>query len=179
MTDDGAMDYEKQLVPTRQYSLFAKILHWGFVVLFIYGILKQVDNIAQLANVALLRFELLFAFVLLVLLAARFGYMTKTQVSSLPKETPYFQKLLARLVHLGMYLALSSIALSGILIGLLYWMGIKTGFFIALVIYIHEVSVTVCYWLIGLHVAAAIFHRLKNDGVWSSMVPVWKENTTK
>ena len=173
------MDYEKQLNSSPQHSLLAKIFHWGFVVLFLYGVLKQVDDISQLADVTLLKFELLFAIALVLLLAVRFIYMTKTQTSSLPKETSALQKLSAKLVHLGMYLALSSIALSGILIGVLYWMGIKNGLVIELVINVHEVSVTACYWLIGLHVAAALFHRLKNDGVWSSMVPFWKETTTE
>ena len=173
------MDHEKQLNSSPQQSLLAKIFHWGFVVLFLYGVLKQVDDISQLADVTLLKFELLFAIALVLLLAVRFIYMTKTQTSSLPKETSALQKLLAKLVHLGMYLALSSIALSGILIGVLYWIGIKNDLFIELVISVHEVSVTACYWLIGLHVTAALFHRLKNDGVWSSMVPFWKETTTE
>jgi len=173
------MANEKRLNPSPQHSLLAKIFHWGFVALFLYGILKQVGDISELADIALLRFELLFAIVLIVLLAARFTYMTKTQTSSLPKETSALQKLLAKLVHQAMYLALASIALSGILIGVLYWIGIKNGLFIALVVNVHEVSVTACYWLIGLHVAAAFFHRFKNDGVWSSMVPVWRERETE
>jgi len=173
------MAKEKLVNPSPQHSVLAKIFHWGFVVLFLYGILKQVDDISELADIALLRFELLFAFVLIVLLAARFTYMTKTQTSSLPKETSALQKLLARLVHLAMYLALASIALSGILIGVLYWIGIKSGLFIALVVNVYELSVTACYWQIGIHVAAAFFHRFKNDGVWSSMVPVWRERETE
>ena len=173
------MANEKRLNPSPQYGLLAKIFHWGFVVLFLYGILKQVDDISELADIALLKFELLFAFILIVLLVARFTYMTKTQTSSLPKETSALQKLLAKLVHLAMYLALASIALSGILIGVLYWMGIKSGVFIVLVVNVHEMSVTACYWLIGLHVAAALFHRFKNDGVWNSMVPVWRESETE
>ena len=173
------MANEKRLKPSPQYGLLAKIFHWGFVVLFLYGILKQVDDISELADIALLKFELLFAFILIVLLVARFTYMTKTQTSSLPKETSALQKLLAKLVHLAMYLALASIALSGILIGVLYWMGIKSGLFIGLVVNVHEMSVTACYWLIGLHVAAALFHRFKNDGVWNSMVPVWRESETE
>ena len=173
------MANEKRLNPSPQYGLLAKTFHWGFVVLFLYGILKQVDDISALADIALLKFELLFAFILIVLLVARFTYMTKTQTSSLPKETSALQKLLAKLVHLAMYLALASIALSGILIGVLYWMGIKSGLLIGLVVNVHEMSVTACYWLIGLHVAAALFHRFKNDGVWNSMVPVWRESETE
>jgi cytochrome b561 len=43
------------------------------------------------------------------------------------------------------------------------------------VIEAHELAVSIIYWLIGIHILAAIYHRLKKDGVWSSMVPLWKE----
>ena len=53
------------------YSKIAKIFHWGFVALFAYGVLKQVDDIGQLRDTALLRFEILFASALLIMLGAR------------------------------------------------------------------------------------------------------------
>ena len=173
------MDGTNPAAKGTKYSTTAKVFHWGFVVLFAYGIAKQVDDISQLEDVALLRFELIFATILILLLAIRFLYMTKTQASSLPKETSAFQKLAAKLVHLGMYVSLGTIALSGILIGGIYWMGMKEGLLIESMITVHELAVTASYWLIGLHIAAAVFHRSKNDGVWKSMVPVWYETETK
>ena len=74
-----------------------------------------------------------------------------------------------------MYLCLALIPLTGLLIGLLFWLGLKEGLLINLVVGAHELSVSIIYWLIGLHILAAVYHRLKNDGVWSSMVPLWKE----
>ena len=162
-------------VKSTKYSTTAKVFHWGFVVLFAYGIAKQVDDISQLEDFALLKFELVFATILILLLAVRFLYMTKTQTTSLPEETSTFQKLAAKSVHLGMYASLAIIALSGILIGGIYWMGMKEGLLIKAIIAVHELAVTVSYWLIGLHIAAAVFHKFKNDGVWNSMVPAWKE----
>ena len=98
------MVYEAAKTANRaNYSTLAKVFHWGFVALFSYGIAKQVDDITQLADFSLLRFELIFATIMLVLLAVRFLYMRKTQSSSLPDETHPMQKLAARLVHLGMY----------------------------------------------------------------------------
>ena len=173
------MDDTNTIAKSTNYSTTAKFFHWGFVVLFAYGIAKQVDDISQLEDFALLRFELIFATLLILLLAVRFLYMTKTQTSSLPSETSSFQKLAAKLVHLGMYASLTTIALSGILIGCIYWMGMKEGLLIESIITVHELAVTVSYWLIGIHIAAAVFHRFKNDGVWNSMVPVWKETETK
>ena len=161
-----------------KYSTTAKAFHWGFVVLFIYGIGKQVDDISLLEDFALLRFELIFAIILVVLLAFRFLYMTKTQKSSLPEETSALQKLAAKVVHLGMYASLAAIAISGILIGGIYWMG-KDGLLIEAIIAVHELAVTTSYSLIGLHISAAVFHRFKHDGVWNSMVPFWKETKTK
>jgi cytochrome b561 len=78
-----------------------------------------------------------------------------------------------------MYVLLATIAVSGILIGGIYWIGMKDGLLIEGIIAVHELAVTASYWLIGVHVAAALFHRLKQDGVWSSMVPIWKEVDNK
>ena len=159
------------------FSSIAKFMHWGFVLLFIYGLLKQIDELNQLEDKALLQFEVIFATVFVLLLLIRFIYMKTTQKSSLPDSTPKSQLLAARVVHYGMYACLALIPLTGLLIGLLFWLGFEDGFLINTVVEVHEFSVSVVYWLIGLHILAAIFHRLKNDGVWSSMVPFLKEKS--
>ena len=159
------------------FSSIAKFMHWGFVLLFIYGLLKQIDELNQLEDKALLQFEVIFATVFVLLLLIRFIYMKTTQKSSLPDSTPKSQLLAARVVHYGMYACLALIPLTGLLIGLLFWLGFEDGFLINTVLEVHEFSVFVIYWLIGLHILAAIFHRLKNDGVWSSMVPFLKEKS--
>jgi len=159
------------------FSSIAKFMHWGFVLLFIYGLLKQIDELNQLENKALLQFEVIFATVFVLLLLIRFIYMKTTQKSSLPDSTSKSQLLAARVVHYGMYACLALIPFSGLLIGLLFWLGFEDGFLINTVVEVHEFSVSVIYWLIGLHILAAIFHRLKNDGVWSSMVPFLKEKS--
>ena len=160
---------------TPNYSVIAKILHWGFVVFFVYGIIKQVNSLDQLKDSSLLKFEILFASTFLFFLVARFFYMKKTQTSSLPPRTSKVQKLLARLVHIGMYLTLGGIAFSGLVIGFLFWIGLRGGILIEIVIGIHEFLIPIMYWLIVVHVAAALYHRLRRDGVWGSMVPFWKE----
>ena len=158
-----------------KYSSFAKLMHWGFVLLFVYGLLKQIDNLNQLEDSNLLKFEVVFASVFLFLLLIRFIYMKTTQQSSLPESTPKPQIMAAKIVHSAMYTCLALIPFTGLLIGLLFWLGLKDGLLINLVVGAHELSVSIIYWLIGLHVLAAVYHRLKNDGVWSSMVPLWKE----
>ena len=169
------MNTIKEEASKSSYSSFAKLLHWGFVILFVYGISKQVDSINQLEDNALLRFEVVFALAFLLLLAVRFAYVKKTQKTSLPEETPKMQKLAAKLVHYGMYACLAGIAGSGLLIGFLYGRGFQDGLLIESVIGAHEFSVSLIYWLIGVHIIAAVYHRFLKDGVWSSMVPVFKE----
>ena len=161
------------------YSLIAKLLHWGFVILFVYGVAKQVDELSQLEDSSFFRFEIIFAIIFLILLVIRFVYMKKTQKSSLPKETPHLQKMAAKIIHNGMYLLLLLTILSGLLIGFLFWLGIKNSFFINLVISSHEFVINLLYVFIGIHILAASYHRLKKDGVWSSMVPFFKEEKDK
>ena len=156
------------------YTLTAKIFHWSFVILFAYGISKQIDNINQLEDLALLKFEIAFALLFILFLVARFVYMKRTQKSSLPPDTPMVQRALAKAVHYGMYIGMISIALSGLVIGCLYWLGLKSGIIIETIIGWHEFSVSTVYWLVGLHLIGAIYHRFKNDGVWEAMTPSLK-----
>ena len=151
------------------YTLTARIFHWSFVILFAYGIFKQIENINQLEDLALLKFEITFALLFILFLIARFIYITRTQKSPLPPDTPGAQKALAKAVHYGMYIGMISIALSGLVIGSLYWLGLKSGVIIETIIGWHEVSVSIVYCLVGLHLIGAIYHRFKNDGVWESM----------
>ena len=165
---------ETNLINQTRYSIIAKLMHWGFVLLFAYGVFKQVDNVAELSDPSLFRLEIVFASIFLILLLGRFFYMTKTQRSALPENTSYIQKIAAKFVHLGMYISLGSIALTGLGIGGLYWIGLKEGLIMEAVISIHEFSVTATYWLVGIHILAALYHRFKADGVWSAMVPFAK-----
>ena len=161
------------------YSLIAKLLHWGFVILFVYGVAKQVDDINQLEDQTFFRFEIIFAVIFLFLLLIRLIYMKTTQKTSLPEDTPKAQKLAAKIVHNGMYALLIGTVLSGLLIGFLFWIELKDGIIIDIVILFHELNINLLYWLIGIHILAATYHRLKRDGVWSSMVPFLKEKKPK
>ena len=159
----------------KEFSLFAKFWHWGFVLLFIYGVAKQVDEIEQLEDQFFFQFEIVFALLFLFLLAIRFVYMSKTQETSLPDDTSKIQKIAARTVHLGMYTTLAGTAITGLSIGLFYWLGFRQGLLIDFLTAIHSFVVNTVYWLVGIHIVAAIYHRLKKDGVWNSMVPFFKE----
>ena len=145
------------------------------MILFVYGVAKQVDDINQLEDIAFFRFEIIFAIIFLFLLIIRFFYMKTTQKSSIPEDTTKLQKISAKVIHNGMYVLMGLTVLSGLLIGFLYWLNFKKGFLIELTINIHELVINILYCFIGIHVFAATYHRLKRDGVWTSMVPFLRE----
>jgi hypothetical protein len=40
---------------------------------------------------------------------------------------------------------------------------------------LHEFSASLSYLVIAIHIAASLYSRLKGEGIWNAMVPVWKE----
>ena len=168
---------EKKKKPENSgFSFIARIFHWGFIVLFAYGVVKQIDDIKELEDLVLLKFEISFALLFILFLLTRLVYMTRTQKTSLPPNTPKVQKYIAKVVHYGMYIGMISIAFSGLVIGSLYWLGFKSGIAMKTIIGWHEFSVSIIYWLVGLHLAGAVYHWFRNDGVWESMVPTFKRS---
>jgi len=165
----------KANTPITPHSRTAKIIHWGFILVFAYALTKQLDAVDQLADAALLRFEMVFALIFLALLAARYFYMRNTRPSAIPEDAPILLKRLASLGHLAIYGSLAAIALSGMLIGTFYWLGFTDGLLIEIAVWLHEVSVSASYICIAIHVGAALFHRLMGDGIWSAMVPIFTE----
>ena len=68
------------------------------------------------------------------------------------------------------------IPITGLVIGGMYWSEIKSGVMMDAMLLAHEIAVNTLYTLIAIHIAAALYHRRKRDGIWDAMVPVWKEN---
>ena len=58
-----------------EHSFIAKSLHWVFVVMFGYGVFKQIESKEQLNDIVLLRSEILFATIFLALIILCFIYM--------------------------------------------------------------------------------------------------------
>ena len=157
------------------HSLLAKSLHWFFVLLFGYGVFKQIENKEQLNDLGLLISEMCFAVALLLFIMLRFIYMKRRYETALPSETSKTQRTAAKVVHTSMYFVLTGIAISGLGIGTLFWLGYKDGLLIATIIWVHELLFSTILWLISIHILAAIYHRTQHDFVWSSMVPFLKE----
>lgn len=161
-----------------RHTTFARMLHWGFVGLYIYGIVKQVNDLEDLEEDALLVFEAAFASVFLLIVIIRYSYMKQFE-AFLGATAPIHlvHRRLARSVHLGMYGSFVLLPVSGLMIAALYTQGHHEGHgtMMAWTLAVHSAAASLSYILIAVHVAAAVYSRLKGEGVWSSMVPVLEE----
>ena len=161
-----------------QHTFLGKSLHWGFVLLYAYGIFKQIDDLSQLEDAALLRFEIIFASVFLLLVVIRYGYMRRFETfqgSVVPIHR--YHKRFARLMHVAMYLCLILLPVTGLAIAWLYTQGIgEDQLAMDVAIGLHGFSADLSYALIAIHLVAALYSRIKGEGVWTSMVPAFTES---
>ena len=167
------------------HTRLAKFIHWSFVGLYIYGIFKQVDDLSSLEDSKLLWFEVGFATLFLVIVLARYFYMRRfetLQGSTVPVHIVH--KRFARLVHVSMYICLIMLPVTGLMIAGLYSQGYTVNAtpdepqtIIDIVLDVHGAAADLSYFLIILHISAAIYSRIKGEGVWSSMVPVLNKET--
>ncbi len=160
-----------------QHTFIAKLIHWLFIPLYVYGIFKQVDDISQLEDNTLLIFEVIFASVFLVIVLMRFFYMRRfDNFKGAQVPVHKIHRLIGKTVHIGMYLCLILLPLSGLIIAGLFSRGIEDGPLQDAALTIHEIAADMSYVLIAVHISAAIYSRIKGEGVWSAMVPILKED---
>ena len=168
----------------RPHTRLAKIIHWSFVGLYLYGIVKQVDDLSSLEDSKLLWFEVGFAILFLIIVLARYFYMRRfetLQGATVPVHIVH--KRFARAVHISMYLCLIMLPLTGLMIAGLYTQGYRDATpdesqtVMDIVLDLHGAAADLSYLLIILHISAAVYSRIKGEGVWSSMVPVLNKET--
>ena len=168
----------------RPHTRLAKIIHWSFVGLYLYGIVKQVDDLSSLEDARLLWFEVGFATLFLVILLARYSYMRRfetLQGATVPVHVVH--KRFARAVHISMYLCLIMLPVTGLMIAGLYSQGYRDATpdepqtVMDIVLDLHGAAADLSYVLIIMHIFAAVYSRIKGEGVWSSMVPLLNKET--
>jgi|TARA_B100000085_G_scaffold195073_1_gene178875 cytochrome b561 len=158
------------------HTLIAKIFHWGFIILYTYGMVKQLDDLSQLEDAGLLYFEVVFSILFLLIVIFRYLYMRKYKTFfGARKAVSKAHQYLGKTIHISMYLCLVLLPLSGLLIAGLYSFGFKDGILQGIAVGIHEFSASMSYFLIVIHVVGAVYSRIKGEGIWTSMVPFWKE----
>lgn len=165
------------------HTKLAKFIHWTFILLYLYGIVKQVNELGDLEDNQLLLFEIAFATVFLIIVILRYSYMRRFKTFQGATEPVHIvHYYFARIVHRAMYACFILLPLTGLIIAGLYSQGYTVNAtpdeeqtIIDVVLDLHGAVADLSYMLILLHIAAAIYSRIKGEGVWSSMVPVLKE----
>ena len=161
----------------KSHTTLAIVIHWLFILLYVYGIFKQIDELEQLSDPSLLIFEIIFASLFLIIVLIRYFYMRQFETfQGATVSIPKIHKFFAKTVHSLMYLCLILLPITGLMIAGLYSQGYtnEEGLMLSSVLLLHGLSADLSYLLIAIHVGAAIWSRIKGEGVWSSMVPVWK-----
>ena len=155
------------------HTALAKFIHWTFTLLYAYGIFKQVDDLNELKDASLLNFEILFAIFFLIIVLMRYFYMKDTPtLLGAHDDVAKGHLFIAKTVHRLVYFSLIMLPTTGLIIAGLFNLGMGG---IEIAIAIHEFSAFLSYVVIGLHVGASVYSRLKGEGLWNAMVPVWKE----
>ena len=155
------------------HTTLAKFIHWAFTLLYAYGIFKQVDDLSELEEASLLNFEILFATIFLIIVLIRYFYMKDTPaLLGAHEDVPKGHLFIAKTVHRLVYFSLIMLPTTGLLIAGLFNLGMGG---VDVAIALHEFSAFLSYIVIALHVGASLYSRIKGEGMWNAMVPIWKE----
>tara|TARA_B100000965_G_C19517502_1_gene724883 strand:- start:390 stop:995 length:606 start_codon:yes stop_codon:yes gene_type:complete len=166
------------------HTKLAKTIHWSFIILYVYGIFKQVNALEDLEDSGLLISEIIFATAFIVIVILRYSYMRRFKTFLGAREPVHIvHYYFARSVHKAMYACFILLPLTGLMIAGLYNQGYTVNAtpdedqtVMDLVLDLHGLVAEISYLLIIIHIAAAIYSRIKGEGVWSSMVPMLKED---
>lgn len=172
------------------YRLPARLLHWGMAFLVLgmvpVGFLMLDDSIGRAARNTMFILHKNLGVLMLVLIAVRLIYRWRNPPRLTPVALPKVQAFAARMTHLGLYILLAVMPLSG-------YVRVRAGGFPiealdalgvpalvprsdALAEFAKAVHLYAAYGIIllmALHIAAAAFHGIvKRDGIFSRMWPV-------
>jgi len=157
----------------KSHTKTSKFIHWTFSLLYVYGIFKQVEELDQLNDPSILLVEIFFAILFLGLVFIRYFNMKDVDTLLGAKvEIPKGHLFIAKTIHRLVYLTLILLPTTGLIIAALFAYSLPG---VNLAIALHEFSAFLSYALIGIHIVASVYSRLKGEGIWDAMVPFWKE----
>ncbi|PWG03007.1 cytochrome b [Sphingosinicella humi] len=175
--------------PTHRYSIVSIALHWLMLLLIVavYAAMEFREFYPKGSGPreALKMWHFMLGLSVLGLVWLRIAARLLWAKPHSPADEPVWRRMLARAVHLALYLFMIAMPLAGWLI--LSAEGETVPFFglelPALVgtdkilaeqtEQLHEFGGTIGYWLIGIHAAASLFHHyILKDHVFARMIPV-------
>ncbi len=158
----------------RPHGLVAKVLHWGTAGLLLFAYLDNGDVTNALRDPSAMRMEAWLGLGIVAVFAARFAWMQRWNGGStrLPSSAPWWEHRLSRLAHHSLYLCVAAIVGSGLLIWRAQSFG--GGGLVRTAADLHEFIAGATLFVIGGHVAAALWHKLvRRDRVWESIGTPW------
>lgn len=157
--------------PATSHGFVTRGIHWLSALVIAYGYFKGLDNVNQLADPALLRFEVIFASAMGLLFAFRLFWTQKISgATRLPQDAPKWEHFASRAVHYGLYGSVFTIVGTGLAIAYGYASPLFGDLFVDAMIFVHEAALTVLPVLILTHIAGALWHKvIRRDGVLESM----------
>lgn len=155
----------------KPHGFVTRGIHWLSILMIGYGYFKGLDNVNQLADPALFRFEVIFASALGLLFAFRLFWTQRIGgATRLPQEAPWWEHMGSRVVHYGLYGSVFTIVGTGLAIAYGYATPALGDLFINAMIGLHEAALAVLPVLIITHIAGALWHKvIRRDGVLESM----------
>ena len=155
----------------KPHGFVTKGIHWVSILMIGYGYLKGLDSVSQLADPAVLRFEVIFATVLGALFAVRLFWTRHIGgATRLPQQAPWWEHWGSRVVHYGLYGSVFAIVGTGFAIAYAHASPVLGGGFTDAMLDAHEAALELLPLLIVTHIAGALWHKLiRRDGVLESM----------
>ncbi len=155
----------------KPHGFVTRGIHWLSAGLLGYGYLKGLENVNQLADPALLQFEVMFALALGALFVVRLIWTKGVAgATRLPAEAPRWEHVASRAVHWGLYAGVFGIVLSGLGIALGYSVPFLSGLFLSAMIGLHEFALAALPVMLLAHIAGALWHKVvRRDRVLESM----------
>ncbi len=160
--------------PTGPHGRVAKSLHWITSGLLLFAYIDNGDVTNALRDPAAMRMEAYLGLGVLAAFILRFVWMHRFNqgATRLPTSAPVWEHRLSRLAHLSIYLCVLAIVVTGLLI--IAAQNLAGGQWVSTAGDVHEFFTNLTLFVIGTHVAAALWHRLvRRDGVWESMGTPW------
>lgn len=153
------------------HGFVTKAIHWLSAGLIAYGYFKGLENVSQLADPALLQFEVSFALLLGAVFVIRLIW-TKAYAGAtrLPEDAPLWEQKASAWVHMGLYASVFAIVLSGLGIAAGVSVPVLGGLFVTAMLAVHEVALTLLPVLLLTHIGGALWHKIvRRDQVLESM----------
>jgi cytochrome b561 len=175
--------------PRNRYSAVSLVLHWAIALMVIaqVGLIMAHDATEGALSREFVNLHKSVGLTILVLTLGRIGWRLAHPAIPLPDHMKRWQKILARVTHVGFYVMLLAMPLVGwaassaggrdiIWFGLFEWPALPIGGgrpVAGQLMDIHEMGAKVVYILIFLHVAGALKHQfLDRDNVLHRMIPL-------